>query len=100
MSEQSDPKLNVNSWFQEELHQTYLNDKKNVDESWKPIFEGNGNARLAASKAAVITTANGHPAPAPSLPLNPTDQLVPLRGVAAKIAENMTLSLTVPTATS
>jgi Pyruvate/2-oxoglutarate dehydrogenase complex, dihydrolipoamide acyltransferase (E2) component, and related enzymes len=98
MSEQSDPKLNVNSWFQEELHQTYLNNKKNVDESWKPVFEGNGSARQAASANGTTTTPapNGHPFP----PVTSSDQLVPLRGVAAKIAENMTLSLTVPTATS
>jgi 2-oxoglutarate decarboxylase len=36
----------------------------------------------------------------PHVEPNPADQLVPMRGAAARIAENMNLSLTVPTATS
>ena len=35
-----------------------------------------------------------------SLPVGANDQLVPLRGVAARIAENMAASLSIPTATS
>jgi 2-oxoglutarate dehydrogenase E1 component len=40
------------------------------------------------------------PAKAPAIPLSPTDQLVPLRGAPLRVAENMTVSLGVPTATS
>ena len=47
MSEQSDPKLGINSWLEEELYQTYLHDKKYVDESWKDVFDGNGHGRPA-----------------------------------------------------
>jgi multifunctional 2-oxoglutarate metabolism enzyme len=39
-------------------------------------------------------------ASAPPKELGPAEQLVPLRGTAARIAENMNLSLAVPTATS
>ena len=39
-------------------------------------------------------------ASAPPRELGPAEQLVPLRGTAARIAENMNLSLAVPTATS
>ncbi len=39
-------------------------------------------------------------ASAPPKELGPAEQLVPLRGAAARIAENMNLSLAVPTATS
>jgi 2-oxoglutarate dehydrogenase E1 component len=39
-------------------------------------------------------------AAAPPKELGPAEQLVPLRGTAARIAENMNLSLAVPTATS
>ena len=39
-------------------------------------------------------------AAAPPKELGPAEQLVPLRGAAARIAENMNLSLAVPTATS
>jgi len=38
--------------------------------------------------------------PLPPVTLGPSEQLMPLRGVAAKIAENMNASLSVPTATS
>lgn len=38
--------------------------------------------------------------PVPAVALGPSEQLMPLRGVAARIAENMNLSLSVPTATS
>jgi multifunctional 2-oxoglutarate metabolism enzyme len=101
MSEQSDPKLGINSWLEEELYQTYLHDRKNVDESWKDVFEGNGHGAPAPA-----TVRNGRPAPvatakaAPPVPVGANEELVPMRGVAAKIAENMAVSLTVPTATS
>ena len=49
MSEQSDPKLGINSWLEDELYQTYLHDRKYVDESWKSVFEGNGHAQSAIS---------------------------------------------------
>src|SRR4051794_14813957 len=103
MSEQSDPKLGINSWLEEELYQTYLHDRKYVDESWKDVFEGNGHAKAPASKngsgqAAVPAAAVRIAAP----PVAPGagDEVVPLRGVAGKIAENMATSLTIPTATS
>ena len=34
------------------------------------------------------------------VPVGPNDELTPLRGISAKIAENMSTSLTIPTATS
>lgn len=100
MSEQNDPKLGINSWLEEELYQTYLHDRKYVDESWKDVFDGNGHAPPAP------LAKNGHP-PAPAakpaaaqVSVGPNEELVPLRGVAGKIAENMAISLSVPTATS
>ena len=95
MSEQSQPKLGINSWLQDELYQSYLRDKKNVDDTWKKVFETNGQPKSSGT--------NGHAAVAVKAPVAAStmgDQLTPLRGVAAKIAENMTVSLTVPTATS
>ncbi len=59
--------------------------------------------------AAVSSPASSHPPvttsqlpakPTPPVVLGPTEQLMPLRGVAARIAENMNASLSVPTATS
>src|SRR5690242_14117803 len=107
MSDQKESQqLGINSWLQDELYATYLNDRKNVDESWKSVFETNGHAKPGTS---LVTTSNGHnvsaaataPAPpVPAVPVGPSDEVVPLRGVAGKIAENMIVSLTVPTATS
>ena len=44
MSESRTPELGINSWLEDELYQQYLNDRKNVDESWKEVFETNGGA--------------------------------------------------------
>ena len=81
-----DPSAGVNAWLEEELYQQYLHDRRTVDESWKQIF-GNGDA-------AVVQT------PAPAIEIGPAEQLVPLRGAAARIAENMQASLSLPLATS
>jgi len=101
MSEQIDPKLGINSWLEDEIYQTYLHDRKYVDESWKQVFESNGHGTPAPAKDGAPPA--GAPATrlsAPPVPIGPTDEVVPLRGIAAKIAENMTTSLTIPTATS
>ena len=42
MSESRAPELGINSWLEDELYQQYLNDRKNVDESWKEVFDTNG----------------------------------------------------------
>src|SRR3982751_5100276 len=107
MSDQNDPQFGINSWLEEELYQNYVHDRKNVDESWKSIFDTNGHGQPqapTAPPAAPQSVANGRVTPivavnpvAPSpVALNPSDERVPLRGAAAKIAENMIASLTVP----
>ena len=58
MSEQSDPKLGINSWLEEELYQTYLHDKKYVDESWKDVFEAaTATDRFLPRQTALLRTA-------------------------------------------
>src|SRR5206468_2103217 len=107
MPQQKDPSFGINSWLEDELYQEYLHDRKTVDESWKEVFESNGHGTATQSNGAQTgTTApavvNGS-APAPAAPPHQAvsgEQLVPLRGAAARIAENMTASLTIPTATS
>ncbi|MGH9719985.1 MAG: multifunctional oxoglutarate decarboxylase/oxoglutarate dehydrogenase thiamine pyrophosphate-binding subunit/dihydrolipoyllysine-residue succinyltransferase subunit [Bryobacteraceae bacterium] len=86
MPDKPSPKVDVNSWFEEELYQQYLHDQKTVDESWKQEFEHDGGVVPAAA------------APAPDAA--PAGQLVPLRGIAARIAGNMEASLALPLATS
>jgi 2-oxoglutarate dehydrogenase E1 component len=85
----SDPSLGINSWLEDELYSQYLRDRTTVDDSWKRLFEKpNGHPTAPAVEAP--------PPPAPAA--NPN--LQPLRGAPARIAENMSASLSIPLATS
>ncbi|MBS1872098.1 MAG: multifunctional oxoglutarate decarboxylase/oxoglutarate dehydrogenase thiamine pyrophosphate-binding subunit/dihydrolipoyllysine-residue succinyltransferase subunit [Acidobacteria bacterium] len=115
MSGQNDPALGINSWLEDELYQQYLHDRKTVDDSWKHRFETEGGAINGNGAPAVARTSDDSTAvavldapPAPPAAVEPTplpepgpgEQIVPLRGAAARIAENMTQSLSIPVATS
>ena len=79
----------INSWLEDELYQQYLHDHGAVDESWQTVFSHHA------------APANGSaPKPAPAIELGSNEQLVPLRGAAARIAQNMEASLSMPLATS
>ncbi len=105
MSEPRAPELGINSWLEDELYQEYLSDRKNVDESWKEVFETNGSSDAGAPAS---TPGNGsHPQqqavstlPVPEHQPVAGETLMPLRGAAARIAENMNASLSIPLATS
>src|ERR1700689_3985969 len=90
------PKPSVNSWLEDELYHQYLHDRQTVDADWKEVFESNGHAAPANGTVAVVPAPKAVAAPT----VAPGDQLVPLRGPALRIAENMTASLTMPVATS
>jgi 2-oxoglutarate decarboxylase len=109
MSESHPPEFGINSWLEDELYQEYLHDRRMVDESWKKVFESNGEE--APSGGSGVQTS--HPVsvlerePAETLPIPiPEHQpvagetLIPLRGAPARIAENMNASLSIPLATS
>ncbi len=129
MSNEKASPPSINSWLEEELYQQYLNNRQAVADQWKEIFDaeqvngaapGNGSAEAAAPVPAPVPAAAPAAAPAsppavaatavqpaqskapakPAAETGEADQLVPLRGAAARIAENMNLSLSVPTATS
>src|SRR5579864_3183783 len=87
MPQSTPPEFGINSWLEDELYQQYLHDRKTVDDSWKKVFETNGST---------APTANGAPEAPPAM----GEQLAPLRGAAARIAENMNASLRIPLATS
>src|ERR1700682_3163152 len=91
MPQESHPTFGINDWLEDELYQQYLHDRKTVDESWKKVFESNGSTPKPSGNGAVAV---------PQVRTAATDQLVPLRGAAARIAENMTASLSIPVATS
>ncbi|MBM3783604.1 MAG: multifunctional oxoglutarate decarboxylase/oxoglutarate dehydrogenase thiamine pyrophosphate-binding subunit/dihydrolipoyllysine-residue succinyltransferase subunit [Acidobacteria bacterium] len=109
-------KIDVNSWLEEELYQQYLHNHSFVDESWRSEFTSAPPTNGAPAPAAPPAPAPPPAAPVqtqevakaktevqsqqPAKDIDSSEQLVPLRGAAARIAENMILSLQVPTATS
>ncbi len=121
MSSESEQRVSINSWLEEEIYQQYIHNRRGVDESWKEVFESEAAAKPPEAEVPDITEtapvpaiappaqpaappvamAAKSPAPAaPPLALSPAEQLVPLKGAPLRIAENMNLSLSVPTATS
>src|ERR1019366_10565471 len=113
------PQSGINAWLEEELLQQYHHDRSSVDTDWKNIFDhevpsgavsragsgaapGNGASHgNGVTKAAVLVHA---PVPSQTAPYEPvlsgSEELMPLRGAAARIAENMALSAAIPLATS
>jgi multifunctional 2-oxoglutarate metabolism enzyme len=112
MPVQDDAQLGINSWFEEELREQYHHDRSSIDESWKHLFEGNGgNGQNGGNKSGGNGAHTSKPlAPAirvapvaletTAIEAGPGEELIPLRGAAARIAENMTASLSMPLATS
>ena len=97
MAVKPEPNLGVNSWLEDELYQQYLHDQGAVDETWKHVFEdGGGNGHSSAPKVAepAVRSVEKELRPASG------EELAPLRGAAARIAENMDASPAVPLATS
>src|SRR5437867_3569936 len=91
MSRKADSEMNINSWLEDELYQQYLHDHGAVDQSWKAVFEQNPSGNGAAAQSA--------PA-APAAEAGASEQLIPLRGASARVAQNMEASLSMPLATS
>jgi multifunctional 2-oxoglutarate metabolism enzyme len=108
------PQSGVNAWLEEELLQQYHHDRTSVDSDWKEIFEhegsngvaltksngrtGNGNGASHSEAAVAVAAPPALPAVEPVL--SSSEELMPLRGVSARIAENMAISATIPLATS
>ncbi len=97
----------VNSWLEEELYQEFVNRPGQVDESWQQRFASEPPVEVTpppVSQTVVLPEPEpakaAAPVMAPALTLSPSEQLAPLKGAPARIAENMTASLAVPTATS
>src|SRR5436305_3018564 len=97
----SDPQLGINSWFEDELREQYQHDKTLVDESWKKLFDTNGNP-VSAVATKTVAPSNNVPSASSVPPSAPaaSDEAVVMRGAAANIAKNMTESLAIPLATS
>jgi 2-oxoglutarate dehydrogenase E1 component len=92
----------VNSWLEDELYQQYLYDRQTVDPGWQDVFESNGHAANGSTDAPKAPGAELRASVAALPRQTPPagEQMIPLRGPALRIAENMTASLAIPVATS
>jgi 2-oxoglutarate decarboxylase len=88
-----------NAWLVDEMYQQYLADESSVSESWQDFFVDYGNDKTAVVTAPADTSVRDA-APEPGDQVEQEQIGEPIRGVAAKIVENMEASLGVPTATS
>ncbi len=99
--------------FIEELYEKYRNNPDAVSASWReffadyqPVFEEDVAAHFSAPDGGLKPASTPAPASTPSPAPRPTPVPAPsgnaviLRGAAGKIAQNMELSLQIPTATS
>lgn len=102
-----------NSWLVDEMYQQYQENPMSVGEQWQEFFEDYRpiTPQPAARPKREPTPTNAEapearapkaspPAEPDAAAVEPPEGAVPLRGIAAKIAENMEASLGVPTATS
>ncbi len=87
----------INGWLEDEMYQQYRHDRSIVDESWKRVFEQEEGSRPAVSRA---PRSNMQTSSTRQDGAGASGELQPLRGAAARIVENMEVSLGVPMATS
>ncbi len=93
----------LNTWYVLELLDEYQKDPSSVSDNWKTLFKelnltNNGKKIASGTKP---SAGNGQATPQLNIP-QPTgnEQSEVIRGVGAKIIENMNASLTIPTATT
>lgn len=100
-----------NSWLVDEMYQQYQENPMSVGEQWQEFFEDyrpvtpQPSARPKQESppptpVAEVPQPPGRPEEPASRAVEPPEGAVPLRGIAATIAQNMEASLGVPTATS
>src|SRR5437773_3390090 len=90
------------------MYEQYLPDTASVGEEWRQLFDNGKLAELPViptNREEVVAEggmrdAGSAPAPTPPASRVPLPGLTPLTGPAARLAQNMTDSLSVPTATS
>ena len=110
VSEELLSEFGANASYVEDLLNRYKANPSAVDDEWRRYFRerfgGSDQAPVAPAPAETVAPA---PAPAPARAATPSTpaptpavsgERVALRGAAARIAENMQASLTVPTATT
>ena len=98
----------LNTWLVEEMYEQYREDPSQLSASWRDFFADYRPGDTSSSAPAATSSGNGSSAPAEPKASSPIpvpdtidlDQATRLRGVGARIVENMETSLQVPTATS
>ena len=86
-----------NIWVVDEMFRRYQENPKAVSEAWQEFFE---DYSPSGARKPVPAASPTPPAPIAPAAETPDEDATPLRGVPARIAENMVASLAVPTATS
>ncbi|MDQ7816874.1 MAG: multifunctional oxoglutarate decarboxylase/oxoglutarate dehydrogenase thiamine pyrophosphate-binding subunit/dihydrolipoyllysine-residue succinyltransferase subunit [Melioribacteraceae bacterium] len=95
-----------NFGFVSDLLEKYFDDPESVSDYWKEYFEhltGNNktdNAEHTEIKSTSPKKGGSSPVVSETFDISPDDEVIPVVGVGAKIIENMTGSLSIPTATS
>ena len=100
-----------NAAFVQVMYEQYLRDPASVGDEWRKLFDNGKFAELPlipTSREEVLGESGKgkgerEVAKAPTIPLSPVpipQGFTPITGVAARLAQNMTDSLSVPTATS
>jgi 2-oxoglutarate dehydrogenase E1 component len=112
LSQQNTPDLSqviaeefgANATYVEGLLERFRNNPELVDDSWRAYFSeltsNGGGATAPVASAGAAPAAAPAPAPAKAPETKPEGEVIPIRGPALKIVENMERSLSVPTATS
>src|SRR5688500_3020018 len=109
MPDQGIDALNLlNAGYVADIYEQYRRDPASVDPDWRSLFDS-GTSGFEPVSAAPAPPTNGNQADAPAprraeAPPAPTTSVpegaTPIKGPAARLAQNMTASLGVPTATS
>ncbi len=116
------PSFGSNSGYVDDLYQQYLNDPESVSSAWREFFAdfkpgttpspkssapspqiepiAQGEAPSSTATATEVSTQISVTAEVETADELPTSELEVIRGVAAKIVENMETSIGVPTATT
>lgn len=94
-----------NFGFVSDLLEKYLEDHNSVSDYWKNYFDqltgsNKSDNHIKPEKSSPTKKEITSPVVSDLFDISPDDEIIPIVGVGAKIIENMTGSLTIPTATS
>jgi 2-oxoglutarate dehydrogenase E1 component len=110
MPDQGIDALNLlNAGYVADIYEQYRRDPASVDPGWRSLFDS-GTSGFEPVSSPAAQSANGNPTDAPApmraeaspapAAISVPEGATPIKGPAARLAQNMTASLGVPTATS